>query len=99
MFVQALQSQVSKLPSSAVKKILLHPAGPLTIFFWAPSFKWAITFSNIKDLEKPAENISTNMQIAVFLTGVLWSRYAMMVNPINYNLMLSNVFMAGSASY
>mmetsp|Transcript_18062 Transcript_18062/g.25037 ORF Transcript_18062/g.25037 Transcript_18062/m.25037 type:complete len:80 (-) Transcript_18062:312-551(-) len=79
--------------------MLLHQAGPLTIFFWAPSFKWAITFSNIKDLEKPAEHVSTNMQMAVFLTGVLWSRYAIMVTPINYNLMLSNMFMAASASY
>mmetsp|Transcript_9655 Transcript_9655/g.6921 ORF Transcript_9655/g.6921 Transcript_9655/m.6921 type:complete len:88 (-) Transcript_9655:291-554(-) len=87
------------MPASTLRNILMHPAGPLTIFFWAPSFKWAITFSNIRDLEKPAEHISANMQIAVFLTGVLWSRYAIAVTPINYNLMLSNIFMAMSAGY
>lgn len=30
------------------------------VFFWAPAFKWMITISNIKDMEKPAEQISAN---------------------------------------
>ena len=37
-----------------------HPAGPFTIFFWAPTFKWAITAANIGDMKKPAQNISAN---------------------------------------
>ena len=48
-----------------MKDKLTHPAGPLTsksniitVFFWAPTFKWAITFANIKDLKVPAENLS-----------------------------------------
>jgi len=28
------------------------------VFFWAPTFKWAITFANIGDLDKPAHLIS-----------------------------------------
>jgi len=42
------------------KNFLMHAAGPFTIFFWAPTFKWAITFSNVGDLNKPAELISAN---------------------------------------
>ena len=42
------------------RDLLLHPAGPFTIFFWAPTFKWMITIANIGDFEKPAENISAN---------------------------------------
>jgi hypothetical protein len=58
------------LPGS-VKSVLAHPAGPFTsniillcfillVFFWAPAFKWMITFANIGDFKKPAENISAN---------------------------------------
>jgi hypothetical protein len=59
------------LPTS-VKGFLSHPAGPFTsniftilklifvVFFWAPMCKWLITISNISDLDRPAENISTN---------------------------------------
>jgi hypothetical protein len=58
------------IPES-VKQFMAHPAGPFTskstsltlifvVFFWAPTFKWMITISNIGDLEKPAHLISTN---------------------------------------
>ena len=70
-----------------------------TVFFWAPTFKWAITFSNIGDLNKPAEKISTNQQVAIFTTGCLWTRYSFVVLPVNYNLAIANIFMAASAGY
>lgn len=77
-----------------------HCYPPLGIvFFWAPTFKWAITFSNIGDLKKPAENISPYQQIAIFLTGVLWTRYSFVVTPVNYNLAIANIFMGASAAY
>ena len=53
-----------------LKNFMAHPAGLFTskwillifrflihffiVFFWAPTFKWAITFSNIGDMKKPA---------------------------------------------
>lgn len=59
--VPLLQSAFLKLPfPSPVKSFLAHPAGPFTIFFWAPTFKWAITISNIKDMKRPAELVSAN---------------------------------------
>jgi len=45
---------------ASARSLLLHPAGPFTIFFWAPTFKWLITIANIGDFKKPAENISAN---------------------------------------
>lgn len=89
-----------KLPlGEGAKKFIDHPAGILTIFFWAPTFKWMITIANIKDFSKPIENISTNQQVAIFLTGIIWSRYSMVINPINYNLMTVNMAMCGTATY
>ncbi len=84
---------------AGVRSLLLHPAGPFTIFFWAPTFKWMITFANIGDFKKPAENISSNQQFAICGTGFIWARYATQINPINYNLMIVNLFMGASAAY
>ncbi len=72
------------------------PAGPFTIHFWAPTFKWCITIANIADLSKPVELVSTPQQCAVTLTGLLWSRYSFVITPVNYTLFSVNVFMAGS---
>eukprot|EP00245_Coleochaete_scutata_P016028 TRINITY_DN734_c0_g1_i1.p1 TRINITY_DN734_c0_g1~~TRINITY_DN734_c0_g1_i1.p1 ORF type:complete len:111 (-),score=13.26 TRINITY_DN734_c0_g1_i1:530-862(-) len=76
-----------------------HPAGPRTIFFWAPTFKWGISFANIADFQKPPERISLPQQIAVTATGIIWSRYSFVITPVNYNLFSVNVFMAGTGMY
>ena len=59
--VSAIQKVVLTLPwPASARSLLLHPAGPFTIFFWAPTFKWAITISNLKDMKRPAELVSAN---------------------------------------
>ncbi|BAT87523.1 hypothetical protein VIGAN_05090500 [Vigna angularis var. angularis] len=40
-----------------------HPAGPKTIHFWAPTFKWGISIANIADFSKPPEKLSYPQQI------------------------------------
>eukprot|EP00357_Protocruzia_adherens_P035588 CAMPEP_0115006758 /NCGR_PEP_ID=MMETSP0216-20121206/20704_1 /TAXON_ID=223996 /ORGANISM="Protocruzia adherens, Strain Boccale" /LENGTH=132 /DNA_ID=CAMNT_0002373429 /DNA_START=31 /DNA_END=429 /DNA_ORIENTATION=- len=99
--VPALQSLVVNIAPwpLPIKAFLLHPAGPFTIHFVAPTFKWGITFANISDLKIPAENISTPQQSAILLTGCIWARYATQIKPFNWNLMLCNIFMAGTAAY
>lgn len=60
-FVPFIQEQVLKAPwPAAARSFLVHPAGPFTIFFWAPTFKWMITISNIGDMKRPAELVSVN---------------------------------------
>ena len=60
-FVPAMQAAFLKLPlPQPLHGFLAHPAGPFTIFFWAPTFKWFITFANIGDMQRPAELVSTN---------------------------------------
>jgi hypothetical protein len=36
---------------------------------------------------------------AVTLTGLIWTRYSTQINPINYNLMTVNAFMAVTGIY
>lgn len=42
------------------------------------------------------ENVSTAQQLAVTATGVIWSRYSLVITPVNWNLFSVNVFMAAT---
>uniref|UniRef100_A0A7S2WFC1 Mitochondrial pyruvate carrier n=1 Tax=Mucochytrium quahogii TaxID=96639 RepID=A0A7S2WFC1_9STRA len=90
--------QKASLPKP-VSDVLFHPAGPFTIHFWAPSFKWMLSVSNILDFERPVENISLMQQTALCATGFIWSRYSMVITPKNYNLCAVNVTLAATGSY
>eukprot|EP00816_Leptocylindrus_hargravesii_P012391 CAMPEP_0196810690 /NCGR_PEP_ID=MMETSP1362-20130617/13239_1 /TAXON_ID=163516 /ORGANISM="Leptocylindrus danicus, Strain CCMP1856" /LENGTH=129 /DNA_ID=CAMNT_0042185795 /DNA_START=31 /DNA_END=420 /DNA_ORIENTATION=- len=98
--VPRLKSSIINIP--AVKnneflyKFLDSPAGPFTIHFWAPSFKWCISLANIADMQRPVEKVSTGQQIAITATGILFTRLSLVVVPVNYNLASVNVFMAGT---
>ncbi|KAH7700586.1 Protein F53F10.3 [Aphelenchoides avenae] len=35
-----------------------HPAGPKTVFFWAPTIKWVLVGAGLADLARPAEKLS-----------------------------------------
>eukprot|EP00897_Mesotaenium_endlicherianum_P007659 jgi/Mesen1/6921/ME000358S06246 len=85
--------------ASSAKAFWNHPAGPKTIHFWAPTFKWGISIANIADFQKPPEKVSYPQQIAVTATGIIWSRYSTVITPKNYNLLAVNIFMAGTGMY
>ena len=59
-----------------------HPAGPKTIHFWAPTFKWGITLANVADFSRPADRISYPQQTAVTATGLIWSRFSTQITPV-----------------
>ncbi|CAA7030985.1 unnamed protein product [Microthlaspi erraticum] len=87
------------MATSKLQALWNHPAGPKTIHFWAPTFKWGISIANIADFAKPPENLSYPQQIAVTCTGVIWSRYSMVITPKNWNLFSVNVAMMGTGAY
>ena len=84
-----------RLPSP-VRRYLYTPAGPLTIFFWAPAFKWALVIAGLADLARPAEKLSMRQSTALALTGFIWSRYSMVVIPRNWLLFAVNLFLGGT---
>nr|GMC91632.1 mitochondrial pyruvate carrier 4 [Ipomoea batatas]GMC93507.1 mitochondrial pyruvate carrier 4 [Ipomoea batatas] len=69
------------MATSKLQALWNHPAGPKTIHFWAPTFKWGISIANIADFSKPPEKLSYPQQIAVTATGVIWSRYSTVITP------------------
>jgi hypothetical protein len=85
--------------SSRLQAFWNHPAGPKTIHFWAPTFKWCITLANIADFQRPADLISYPQQIAVTATGLIWTRFSTQITPVNYNLLAVNAFMAATGLY
>ncbi|KAL8440157.1 hypothetical protein Efla_007831 [Eimeria flavescens] len=92
------------LVAAAARTAKAHPAGPFTIHFWAPTLKWGISIANIMDLrDKGVETVSPAQQtacaaaavgLAVAATGLIWSRYSMVIKPKNWNLFSVNVVMA-----
>jgi hypothetical protein len=100
-FGPRLEPSVAKstaLPEK-LKMLLVHPAGPFTIHFWAPTFKWMLSVSNLLDYNRPVEKVSTMQQTALCATGFIWSRYSMVINPVNYNLLLVNMSLACTGTY
>ncbi|KAJ0017491.1 hypothetical protein Pint_09710 [Pistacia integerrima] len=69
------------MATSKLQALWNHPAGPKTIHFWAPTFKWGISIANVADFAKPPEKLSYPQQIAVAATGIIWSRYSTVITP------------------
>ncbi|ORY32601.1 hypothetical protein BCR39DRAFT_523086 [Naematelia encephala] len=82
--------------TSKLQAFLNHPAGPKTIFFWAPMAKWALVAAGIKDLSRPAEKLSLNQNLALAATGFIWVRYSFVITPVNYSLAAVNLFVGGT---
>jgi len=82
-----------------LKSLAEWKAGPFYIHFWAPTFKWMLSVANLMDLNRPTEKISLAQTSALTATGVIWARYSMVINPVNYNLMIVNIALAASSGY
>ncbi|ODN03736.1 Mitochondrial pyruvate carrier 2 [Orchesella cincta] len=76
-----------------------HPAGPKTVFFWAPVFKWGLVIAGIGDLSRPAEKISVSQSASLAATGTIWSRYSLVIIPKNWSLFSVNVFVMITGTY
>ncbi|PWZ00228.1 putative FMP43-protein found in mitochondrial proteome [Testicularia cyperi] len=73
-----------------------HPAGPKTVFFWAPLMKWCLVAAGLKDLSRPADKISVSQNVALAATGMIWVRYSLVITPVNYSLAAVNFFVGCS---
>uniref|UniRef100_A0A1J3IL08 Mitochondrial pyruvate carrier n=1 Tax=Noccaea caerulescens TaxID=107243 RepID=A0A1J3IL08_NOCCA len=87
------------MAKSKLQALWNHPAGPKTIFFWAPTFKWGISIANIADSQKPPETVSYPQQIVITGTGLIWSRYSTVITPKNWNLFSVSLATAATGIY
>ncbi|PWN39997.1 UPF0041-domain-containing protein [Ceraceosorus guamensis] len=78
--------------SSRFGAFMNHPAGPKTVFFWAPIMKWGLVIAGLKDLNRPADKLSLFQNAALAATGMIWVRYSLVITPVNYSLAAVNFF-------
>ncbi|XP_015438418.1 PREDICTED: mitochondrial pyruvate carrier 2-like [Dufourea novaeangliae] len=88
----------SVLPKK-LRPLFLHPAGPTTVFFWAPTFKWGLVIAGIGDIHRPPSTISLSQTASLMITGAIWSRYSLIISPKNYNLFSVNAFTSLTGAY
>ncbi|XP_010862325.1 mitochondrial pyruvate carrier 2-like [Esox lucius] len=75
-----------------------HPAGPRTIFFWAPVCKWGLVVAGLADMTRPAQKLSVFQSGVLMTTGVLWSRWSLVIIPKNWFLFCCNCSLAASGA-
>mmetsp|Transcript_998 Transcript_998/g.2063 ORF Transcript_998/g.2063 Transcript_998/m.2063 type:complete len:265 (-) Transcript_998:198-992(-) len=99
-FVPQLQQRVLQMPMpDLIRAFLAHEAGPFTVFFWAPTCKWGLSVANIMDYARPTEKVSTAEQIALCMTGMIWTRWSFVIVPVNVNLAVVNALLATTGWY
>lgn len=95
----ALQTALVGAAIPGVSSVAGAAAGPFTVHFWAPMSKWLISGASFMDLDRPTDQVSLSQYTALTLTGLFFSRYALLVKPINYTLCSVNIALFGSSSY
>ncbi|XP_014007949.1 mitochondrial pyruvate carrier 2 [Salmo salar] len=81
-----------KLPAK-LRPFYNHPAGPKTVFFWAPVCKWGLVMAGMADMTRPADKLSLSQSGVLMTTGVIWSRYSLVIIPKNWGLFFVNGFL------
>ncbi len=64
------------------------PIGPKTTHFWGPFANWGFVAAALMDANKPPEQISSRMTAVLFFYSTLFMRFAWIVQPRNYLLLL-----------
>jgi hypothetical protein len=94
-----VRSVLGKANLGVISSVSAAPAGPFTVHFWAPMSKWFISGASFMELYRPTDKISLPQYTALTLTGFFFSRYALLVTPINYTLSSVNIALFGSSAW
>lgn len=93
------QSAIVGANLGVVSSVAAADAGPFTVHFWAPMSKWLISGASFMDLQRPTDKISIAQYTALTFTGLFFSRYSLLVAPINYTLCSVNIALFGSSAW
>merc|ERR1719217_128613 len=87
----SLQAWLVAAELGPISAIAAAPAGPFSVHFWAPMSKWFISGASFLELDRPTDKVSLTLYSALTLTGLFFTRYALLVTPINYVLCSVNL--------
>ncbi|XP_076753524.1 mitochondrial pyruvate carrier 2 [Xylocopa sonorina] len=82
---ERLMIRIACLLPTKFRPIFLHPAGPTTVFFWAPTFKWGLVIAGLGDINRPPDSISLLQTASLMITGAIWSRYLLNITLISFS--------------
>ncbi|XP_046903649.1 mitochondrial pyruvate carrier 2b [Hypomesus transpacificus] len=88
--------KIEHILPAKLRPLYNHPAGPKTVFFWAPMFKWSLVGAGLADMNRPADKLSVSQSAVLTATGLVWSRYSLVIIPKNWNLFAVNFFVGAS---
>lgn len=94
-----VQSALVNANLGPLSAVAAADAGPFTVHFWAPMSKWMISGASFMELDRPTDKISLAQYSALTATGLFFSRYALLVTPINYTLCSVNIALFGSSAW
>ncbi|KAG2353689.1 mitochondrial pyruvate carrier [Suillus spraguei] len=92
-----MSGAASAAAGSKLSAFMNHPAGPKTVFFWAPLMKWCLVAAGVKDLSRPADKLSVSQNVGAarmhrfYLGEILIGHH-----PINYSLAAVNFFVGST---
>ena len=78
------QSTAEGTQASWFKRMWDSPIGLKTVHFWAPVMKWALVLAGVSDFARPAEKLSLTQNAALTATGLIWTRWCLIIKPKNY---------------
>ncbi|OAA75315.1 UPF0041 domain protein [Akanthomyces lecanii RCEF 1005] len=79
--------------ASWFKRMWESEIGIKTVHFWAPVMKWALVIAGISDFARPVEKLSFTQNFALTCTGLIWTRWCLIIKPKNYLLAAVNFFL------
>lgn len=66
------------------KRMWDSPIGLKTVHFWAPVMKWSLVLAGVADFARPADKLSLTQNFALTATGLIWTRWCLIIKPKNY---------------
>jgi hypothetical protein len=91
---QSSDAGAGQQQASWFKRMWESEVGVKTVHFWAPVMKWALVLAGVADLRRPAEKLSFTQNFALTCTGLIWTRWCLIIKPKNYLLAAVNFFLA-----
>lgn len=49
-----------------------------------PRSQWSLVIAGISDFARPVEKLSVTQNLALTATGLIWTRWCMIITPKNY---------------
>lgn len=81
------------IEQSWFKRMWNSPIGLKTVHFWAPVMKWCLVLAGVSDFARPAEKLSVTQNVALTATGMIWTRWCLIIKPRNILLAAVNFFL------